>query len=164
MQKMKINISNSNITLLKQKALVWANAQSEVLCYLDTNDYQEDKYSKYDCLLAVGVEQDLMVMATGTAFEQLKRFATSNKKWLFGHFNYDLKNETEQLQSENEDLLCFPELYFFVPSYLCIFHKNKQLEILSTAEAPIDIWDAIQAQDVPSNSYTSPSTICSLIF
>ncbi|MDC0231585.1 chorismate-binding protein, partial [Aureispira] len=156
---MKINISNYNITLLKQRALAWANAQSEVLCYLDTNDYQEDKFSKYDCLLAVGVDQELIVKAAGTAFEQLKKFARINKKWLFGHFNYDLKNETEDLQSENEDFHCFPELYFFVPTYLCVFHKNKYLEILSSSVAPDEIWNAIQAQVVPLNYDNASITV-----
>ncbi|MCH2021484.1 MAG: anthranilate synthase component I family protein [Saprospiraceae bacterium] len=153
---MKINISNFDINLLKKKALGWANVQSEVLCYLDSNDYNQDKLSKYSCLIAVGVQEELIVKAAGSAFEQLKRFAANNDKWLFGHFNYDLKYETEQLQSKNEDFICFPELYFFVPSYLCLFHENKYLEILSSSKPPNQIWESIQAHNVSSNQNNTP--------
>ncbi len=146
---MKIKLSKHNLTTIKEKALRWANAQAEVLCYLDSNDYQEDKFSNYECLLAVGVQEELCVEAAGTAFEQLKTWAATQKKWLFGHLNYDLKNEVEQLESNNEDSLNFPALYFFVPTYLCIFYKNNSLEILSEKEAPSAIWEAIQGLAVP---------------
>ncbi len=133
-----------NTAIFKQKALVWASAKSPIICYLDSNQYQNDAYAKYECLLAVGAEKQLKCHQSGTAFEALKAFAKQNKKWLFGYFSYDLKNEVEELNSQNEDNLGFPELYFFVPSYLILIDKKGKTEILSEKESPAAILEAIQ--------------------
>ncbi len=49
--------------------------------------------------------------------------------WIFGYLSYDLKNDVEQLTSNNFDGLQFPELYFFQPKKI-IFLKNNQVEFL----------------------------------
>ncbi len=143
MVNVKIDISDFSLSLIKQKALIWANQQSEVVCYLDSNEYAEDKYSRYECLLAVGAEHELKVDVTGEAFEQLNEFSELHNNWLFGYLNYDLKNELENLKSLNDDALGFPELYFFVPSYLFLFHNDNELEILSFHESPSLIWSSV---------------------
>lgn len=125
---------STDIKMRKSQILEWARSQSDVICYLDSNQHQVDQYGAYDTLIAVGVEQELCVAAAGTAFHQLKSFAQENKEWLFGHLSYDLKNEIEHLKSEHIDVLVFPELYFFVPIYLFLFHKDGRLEIQSKKE------------------------------
>ena len=50
-----------------------------------------------------------------TAFEALKQFRNTFPDYCFGFFAYDLKNETEQLESKNSDGIGWPELVFFVP-------------------------------------------------
>ncbi|MFC4143164.1 anthranilate synthase component I family protein [Pedobacter mendelii] len=104
----------------------WAN-QFDVCCFLDSNDYV-DAYSEYDFLLAVGCKAELK-SEIGNAFEKLKTFFEENQQWLFGFFGYDLKNEIEDLKSENPDHLNFPDLYFFVPEYLLVC-KDGVAEIL----------------------------------
>ena len=53
----------------------------------------------------------------GTAFDQLRQFYRANKgEWLFGHLGYDLKNETEALQSRHPDRLGFGILPFSFPN------------------------------------------------
>ena len=116
----------NNITNFKQKALHWAN-QFEVCCLLDSNQY-EDQYSSYDFLIAADV-QVALECKTGNAFHQLKKFRELHKTWLFGLFNYDLKNELEDLESNHPDYLNFPALYFFVPKYL-IGIKNGGVDVL----------------------------------
>lgn len=118
--------NQQNISDFKHKALHWAN-QFEVCCFLDSNQYK-DNYSEYDFILAVGAKEELNA-ANGNAFEELKTFYQTHNQWLFGFFSYDLKNEIEDLKSENKDYLNFPELYFFVPQYL-IAGKNGTIEIL----------------------------------
>ena len=49
------------------------------------------------------------------SFEKLQAFYEQNKDWMFGYFSYDLKNETDNLTSENIDNLHFPNLFFFIP-------------------------------------------------
>ncbi|RBQ02360.1 anthranilate synthase component I family protein [Pedobacter miscanthi] len=110
------------ISDFKQKALHWAN-QFEVCCFLDSNHYK-DTYSAYDFIIAASVNHELKC-AAGNAFNQLKSFYTVHKQWIFGFFSYDLKNEIEDLQSNNPDGLAFPDLYFFVPEYLIAFKEGK---------------------------------------
>lgn len=118
--------TQQNTTDFKQKALYWAN-QFDVCCFLDSNNYT-DTYSAYDFIVAAGVQHEIKE-THGAAFEKLKQFQEIQKKWLFGFFSYDLKNETENLESKNPDLLNFPDLYFFVPKYLIAF-KNGLAEVL----------------------------------
>lgn len=111
-----------NIPDFKQKALHWAN-QFEVCCFLDSNDYK-DAYSVYDFIVAADVYDELNC-STRNGFDQLKTFYAKHKQWIFGFFSYDLKNEIEDLQSNNPDGLNFPDLYFFVPKYLIAFKEGK---------------------------------------
>ncbi len=116
-----------NISDFKRKALHWAN-QFEVCCFLDSNEYK-DAYSVYDFIIAADVYDELHC-STGNGFDQLKTFYAKHKQWVFGYFSYDLKNEIEDLQSNNPDGLNFPDLYFFVPKYLIAFKDGKAEIIL----------------------------------
>ncbi|MFI5140477.1 MAG: hypothetical protein ACHQIM_21840 [Sphingobacteriales bacterium] len=126
--------------IFKLQALQWA-AACNVFCYLDSNNFV-DQYSKFDCLIAAGVKDDL-VAASGKAFDELDTFRKKNPGWMPGFFGYDLKNETENLSSLNADNLHFPDLYFFVPQYLILI-KGNEIEIL--ADDPQQVFDQIQNQ------------------
>ena len=141
--------TEENISAFKQKALHWAN-QFHVCCLLDSNQYN-DQYSAYEFIIAADVQAELKTNS-GTAFEQLKTFYENHKTWLFGFFGYDLKNETEQLQSANSDKLQFPDLYFFVPKYLIGF-KNGKAEVLLGNDS---ILNKINSFSI-SESISSPS-------
>ena len=105
--------------------LHWANQFREVT-FLDSNDYIQD-YSSYDLILAVeaftSIKTDYL-----NAFEDLQQYQSNAKDWLFGYLSYDLKNDTEDLKSNNFDSLEFPDLYFFQPKKLFLL-KGNQLEI-----------------------------------
>ena len=70
-------------------------------------------YDHYDLLFAVGASK--ICSPKNDSFEKLKAFYEQNKDWMFGYFSYDLKNETDNLTSENIDNLHFPNLFFFIP-------------------------------------------------
>ena len=146
------HLKNQLITAdFKQKALHWAN-QFDVCCFLDSNNYKDD-YSEYEFVLAAGCKAELK-SAEGNGFELLKQFYETHKQWLFGFFGYDLKNELEDLKSENADRLTFPELYFFVPQYL-IVSRNNQLEVILGDEAVLGQIENIklfQVEDMPELS------------
>jgi para-aminobenzoate synthetase component 1 len=117
--------SIENPEIFKQKLLIWANQFREVV-FLDSNNYHQ-KYSNYDAVLAVeaftSIKTDYF-----NAFEDLHQYQTHTKDWLFGYLSYDLKNDTEALQSKNFDGLAFPDLFFFQPKKL-FFLKDNQVEI-----------------------------------
>lgn len=111
----------------KQKAQQWASA-FDVFCCLDSNNFA-DKYSKFDFLLAVGIKAEL-ISQPGDAFDRLEKFRAENPGWITGFLTYDLKNEVENLQSNNADYLHFPGLYFFSPRHLVLI-KDNEAEIIS---------------------------------
>lgn len=131
-----------NVSEFKQKALQWA-ATFDTACYLDSNSFQ-DPYSKFDALIAFGVKDEIVARA-GTAFEKLATFRERHGGWITGFMGYDLKNETEQLSSSNEDHLKFPDLHFFVPLHLIII-KGVQAEVIS--DNPAQLLNDIKAREV----------------
>jgi para-aminobenzoate synthetase component 1 len=116
-----------DLKFFKEKALQWASA-FEVFAYLDSNNFT-GPYSKFETLIAAGATHQIKCNA-GNAFEQLDQFRKDNPGFVFGFFSYDLKNETEKLDSNNPDHLQFPEIYFFVPEHLILI-KDGEVDILS---------------------------------
>jgi para-aminobenzoate synthetase component I len=97
----------------KTKMLNWAN-RFNIFCFLDNAHYNTGNPA-FECLLAAGSEKSIEANA-GNAFDQLQNFYTQHPNdWLFGHFGYDLKNETGHLTSGNDDGIGFPDLHFFIP-------------------------------------------------
>ncbi len=95
--------------------LSWGN-RFNICCFLDNNNYRLAG-SRAEALLAADAVETLECPA-GTAFEKLRRFHDEKPGWLFGHLAYDLKNETEKLESHRPDGISFPDLSFFRPRYL----------------------------------------------
>lgn len=110
----------------KKQLLLWSNPFREVV-FLDSNDYHQS-YSNYDCVLAVDALTSIKTDYE-KAFEDLHQYQSQTKDWLFGYLSYDLKNDVEELHSNNYDGLEFPDMYFFQPKKLFLL-KGNQLEIL----------------------------------
>ena len=98
-----------------QKLIFWAKKFKYSL-FLDSNKQSKTmpkSYDHYDLLFAVGASK--ICSPKNDSFEKLQAFYEQNKDWMFGYFSYDLKNETDNLTSENIDNLHFPNLFFFIP-------------------------------------------------
>ncbi len=110
----------------KNKLLQWSQQFSEVI-FLDSNHYHQN-YSNYDTILATdgftSIKTDYQ-----NAFTDLQQYQQQTKDWLFGYLAYDLKNDLEDLQSDNLDGLHFPDLFFFQPKKLFLI-KGNTVEIL----------------------------------
>lgn len=116
----------SNPEHFKNQLLSWS-AQYDEVVWLDSNNHQQE-YSSYDAVLAVEAFTSIQTDYYD-AFEQLKAYQTTTRDWLFGYLSYDLKNDIEDLSSDNFDGLQFPELYFFQPKKIFLL-KGNELEIL----------------------------------
>jgi len=115
----------SQFSDFKNQLLQWANQHREVV-FLDSNAYHQ-KYSSYDAVLAVDAFTSIKTDYEN-AFQDLYQYQSQTKDWLFGYLSYDLKNDTEDLQSNNFDGLEFPDLFFFQPKKLFLI-KGNQIEI-----------------------------------
>lgn len=109
----------------KNKLLSWAQ-QFQQIVYLDSNNYPQN-YTSFDAVLAIDAHTQISCNYHD-AFRKLKKYKNNIKDYIFGYLSYDLKNDTEDLNSNNFDGLHFPDLYFFQPKKL-FFIKNNELEI-----------------------------------
>ena len=129
MKRTRSSFPVDNLIDLKTKILNWVRTtyvdnvnKSQPICYLDSNQYQ-DKYGKFEALLAIGSTQELKMNTPG-CIDALQGFHEETQDWLLGYLSYDLKNEIEDVSSFNEDLQQAPELFFFQPEKLLILRKN----------------------------------------
>lgn len=118
---------------LKTKITAWAS-QNTHFCWLDGNGHKGD----FEAVLAVGAEEVLCVNSY-QAFAKLNALVEKQQDWFFGYLSYDLKNELEDLKSNNLDQLDFPELYFFRPQKVLKFQEDKiEVQYLPELEHEIE--------------------------
>ncbi len=139
----------------KSRFLHWAQ-QFEEVAWLDSNRYLQ-KHETYQAILAVDAFTSLKT-DFHNAFDNLKEYQTTTADWIFGYLSYDLKNDVENLQSNNFDGLGFPDLYFFQPKKLFLFSKNSvELHYLNMVADEIEedwesISETLQKPDIPEIS------------
>jgi len=125
----------------RSKAVAWA-ATFPLCTVLDSNNYQKDKQHRYDQLIAVGAEVTLRANSDGRSFENLKEWHEKEEDWLFGYLAYDLKNEVEELVSENKNILQWPDMLFFQPAVVLTV-KGDQLAIHSLELTPEEVLNEV---------------------
>ena len=77
----------------KKKAFAWAANAFDICCCLDNNSYTEGLLApEFDCLIACGVQDEIVLNDDAFSFEKLKQFQIEKQDWLFGFLSYDLKN------------------------------------------------------------------------
>lgn len=108
--------------LFKRKALQWAN-NFRVVCLLDSNNHRHKSYKNIEWVLAADAIEE--TNRNSNCFEELEKFRHKSNADIFGFLSYDLKNETEKLESNNCDELKFPEVYFFKPRYVFEITEGK---------------------------------------
>ncbi|UJH92209.1 anthranilate synthase component I family protein [Antarcticibacterium sp. 1MA-6-2] len=122
----------TNPAEFKLKLLSWSKQFEEVV-WLDSNDYPQ-KYTGFEAVLAVEAFTSIKTDSFN-AFDNLKEYQEITADWIFGYLSYDLKNDVEELSSNNFDGLQFPELYFFQPAKMiqikngkAVFHYLKMVD------------------------------------
>ncbi|HMJ47750.1 MAG TPA: chorismate-binding protein, partial [Ferruginibacter sp.] len=118
----------------------WADRFNN-FCFLDNNNYEFGK-SSFECILAAGASRSIQ-LTPGNAYPDLKAFYQSNPSWVFGHFSYELKNETEVLPVDDLPRISFGPGFFFMPSIVIKLGDGK-LSITSTMEDPARVMKSIE--------------------
>ena len=93
------------------------------MAWLDSNDYEQG-HGSYEAILAVDAFTAIKT-DYHNAFDTLEEYQSLANDWLFGYLSYDLKNDVERLQSNNDDGLHFPDLYFFQPKKIFLFSETE---------------------------------------
>ena len=118
------NFKLSNSKEFIEKLLEWSK-QFHYCCLLHSNQQHEaypKEYQNVTFLFAVDSLKDLQ--CDKESFGKLKEFHESNNDWLFGYLSYDLKNELEELNSNNKGNFNTHQLHFFIPKYVFKLQDN----------------------------------------
>ena len=122
-----VNKTIADISHFKNQVLHWSEQFREIV-FLDSNsESNNQKYSNYDLVLAVDAFTSIKTDYVNS-FQELHQYESQSKDWLFGYLSYDLKNNLEDLNSNNFDGLEFPDLFFFQPKKIFLL-KGNNLEI-----------------------------------
>jgi para-aminobenzoate synthetase component 1 len=133
-------MTKTELQHIKDKALDWAN-QFEV-CVLLNNNESLNAFGLHEIefALAAGVKH-ACIGTNHDDFETLKTFRNTYKnEYCFGFCTYDLKNQIEDLSSNNFDGIQFPSLYFFVPEHVFIINKNGEIIFKSNLFNNVEEW------------------------
>ncbi len=139
----------------REKALYWAQQHYDTCCYLTSNGYDSESYSRLSGILAVGVAEEVRIDQASfdnQPFAALQSAWEKSPGWWFGGLAYDLKNATEQLNSVHPDGIQLPDLYFFKALHLIHFSEGN-FRIVSQAADRMELIEEIMA--TPINKTTS---------
>lgn len=116
-------VSSSSQGVFAMNALRWGLQHFGTAAYLNSNNFNHDKYSSIQQIIALGAADEFLG-GQSCVFEKLRTFSDRFNDWLFGFFSYELKNQSEQLKSKNPDGLSMPAAHFFRPVVLLIFEND----------------------------------------
>lgn len=118
-----LEVELAEIPDFRQKLLAYANLFPD-FCIFNDNYPSEHAYPYL--VAAIGVGKELKLYDTENAWLLFKKFSTENQGSLIcGVFSYDLKNDIEQITSNNEDEMIFPEMHFYIPEIILFIDENK---------------------------------------
>ena len=114
-----------------------------------------DKYSKFETIAAFGARE--VLKSDNNSFSELLQFQEKYNDWLFGYLSYDLKNELEDLQSENIDSQNLVNLDFFIPETI-FFISESEVKIESYL-SKIEVESLIKNIKKTKNSENKSSSV-----
>ena len=119
--------------------------------FLISNKNNKDKYKQHQLIVALGAKY--ILKSDQDSFQKLSDFHIQHKDWIFGFLSYDLKNEIENLSSDNRDDFQVPNLLFYVPEIILIIKDNivEVQSFLSEKEVE-DLLNNIKKENVISSN------------
>lgn len=110
---------------LKELKEKWLNivAQQDVCLYLDSNYDRQDRYARYECIAAAGVQSKCEIFSDWQpAFD----FVEQNKeKWIFFVFSYEAYNDPLSLSYQSYTQ---PTALLWTPEYWITLSKTNEIQ------------------------------------
>jgi para-aminobenzoate synthetase component 1 len=158
MQRTSHQFQIKDIAKFKSNLLQWGQ-QFKTAVWLDSNNYRQ-KYSNFDAVLAVDSHSKIETNYLN-AFQKLKEYQTNVQDYIFGYLGYDLKNDVEDVTSNNFDGLHFPDLFFFQPKKIFLIKGNTiELKYLTDFRSEIKKdFEEINQQPATNNQQLTTSPI-----
>jgi para-aminobenzoate synthetase component 1 len=134
-------------------------AQEDFVCLLHSNNFIFDSYGEYEWIAAAGIAKKYMPEFSDDAFAELEKFNKENSDWKFGFLSYDLKNQIENLHSENTCTIQFPLMQFVIPQVLLVKHKSGKLQMgmyqNNDFHVVSELFEQIEKAEIQSSSLQS---------
>lgn len=112
-----------------------------IFCLLDNQQYQLSPHS-HELLLGAGARAFIRG-SEGVGLQELDLFLKGG--WSFGHLSYELKNRLQPSLSRKEDVLDYPDFYFFRPEVLLSLSGD---ELIITADDPQAVYRQIMDTEI----------------
>ena len=122
-------------------------------CFLDNHEYNFDK--SYECIAGAGTASAI-IGGKNSGLLQLAQFQKENNDWIFGHVNYDVKNQIEHLYSNNFDGIQIPDFIFFVPEIIFILSNDAVSIGVYPGNNPDTIFNELSKVTKPLKTFQSP--------
>jgi len=146
----KANFDLEDPELFRLKALQWAK-NFAFQSYFNPNRYLYPFGTFQHVIFAD--HQSYFRSENKTVLSDFHEYTQKKGDWLTGYFSYDLKNEIEDLESNNRDLIEAPLICFYQPKHIILFNDD-QVEIHSPDD-PVHIHDQILSTTIEEK--TNPS-------
>ena len=145
MKRIKTTFKSENISTFKKKLFKWSE-YSKTSIFLDSNNYPQ-RIGNLDTILALDPYSKL-AFTNNNSLEKLDAYLNKTQDWIFGYFSYDLKNELENLESNNISGYSLPNLFFFQPKKIWLIKSgNIEAHYLNESEIISD-WNKINSQNI----------------
>ncbi len=146
---------------LRERIIHRCNSENTSFIWDNINSKNTFHHPKYRFLATIGIKDIIVENSKQTdSFDLLNKLNKKHNDWKFGFLAYDLKNEIEDLRSENSDCINMPNMVFIVPELVLeisnntlIFHYHKQDY---TNKAINKIYTDIKNQIITDNNYVVP--------
>jgi para-aminobenzoate synthetase component 1 len=139
------------VEIFKKQMLKWAN-QFSICCFMNSHFY-EDRFHSFDCLLAVDAVH--VFSPEKNIFPLLDRFYENCNDWIFGHFNYDLRDEIEHVHSVRTNKIEFPDIFLFQPAVVIAINKNA-IDVSCLGNNTKEIFESIRQIKLNDNPASKP--------
>jgi para-aminobenzoate synthetase component 1 len=126
--------------------LSWAN-QFNICCFLDNHEYEATHHS-YECLVGAGAQN--IFEPSEDFFASLAQFDKTTNDWVFGHFNYELKNIEEQETAPGHHQVGFPDCFLFVPEVVLQLRNTELVIGVISRDAGAIFKEILNSDIVPS--------------
>lgn len=144
----------------RYKLLAWS-AGFKSACFLDSNpagitsvaNAGKHSFQSVDCMVAAG--ETTSITPSSGCFEELSGFRSRTEGPVFGFISYDLKNEIEDLPSQNPDFTGAPLMHFFAPKHLVKLNGNELT--ITSPDDPRKIFHDIHDQLIKEQPPGKPS-------
>lgn len=120
-----INTSDKGAFIIKLSEMM---RNKDVFMLINPHNYKVSGYGKFEPMAYIGKVSEYKSISVND-YNNLERYISGTDDFINGFLSYDLKNQSENLKSDNFDGLDMPLMHFFQPEFTFRFMEKNKLEV-----------------------------------